>query len=318
MKNGKSAKELSIILKNQCAYYAKFGHHTDQYNAPIEKIKADAESVYRSKLIKEFCNQKGINIEFSPPHAHEYNGLIESHNKIIANKLTAFYASSPWMPEALWHYGWQYADATENMRPTKRSKFNMSRTEDFTSQKPNFKSSVYLPWGQPVEAYIPKAQRTGKFKEKSFTGMYLGPSENIVGGILIWNPITKTAIDRDTYRLVPYVPETWVLTPKTIPFQVPLTSSSNDEQDNTPVSIENPPTQSKQLNETETINTILINNKVENIPNDHVVLNSEGDQIISDIVVSHSEGVTDNEVVVPKSISVVEDLESDTNNKTII
>jgi len=93
MKNGKSAKELSIILKNQCAYYAKFGHHTDQYNAPIEKIKADAESVYRSKLIKEFCNQKGINIEFSPPHAHEYNGLIESHNKIISNKLTAFYAS---------------------------------------------------------------------------------------------------------------------------------------------------------------------------------------------------------------------------------
>jgi hypothetical protein len=59
--------------------------------------------------------------------------------------------------------------------------------------------------------------------------MYLGPSENIVGGILVWNPITKVAIDRDSYRLVPYVPENWVLTPKSIPFQLPLADELVEE-----------------------------------------------------------------------------------------
>jgi hypothetical protein len=144
MKNGKSANELLIIIGNLLSHYAKFHHHSKFFNVPIEVLKADFESVYRSKAINQFCNDQGITIEFSSPHAHEYNDLIESHNKIIANKVTTFYASAPWVYQSLWHCGWRYADLTENLTKTKRN-HNIKRSEEFQSIKPNMKSTIYFP-----------------------------------------------------------------------------------------------------------------------------------------------------------------------------
>ena len=161
MKN-KYAKDIVIVLQNLVSFFAKHGHHKNDFNSPIQTLKADSESIYKSKLVKDFCNSNGINTVYSPPYAHEYNGLIESHNKIIANKVTILFSAAPWVPEILWPYAWSYADKITNLTCSKRNSL-LSKEEDFTVVKPNFKNKIFLPFGQPVEVLIPKEQRVGKF-----------------------------------------------------------------------------------------------------------------------------------------------------------
>jgi hypothetical protein len=173
-------------------------------------------------------------LQHSPPGVKEYNGLAESHNKIISNKVVTFFSASPWVPQKLWAYAWQFADITQNMCKSNIKNSNLSRVEAFTNQKPNWKSTIMLPFGQPVEAFIPKEQRKGKLSAKSFTGMYLGPSDNIAGTIMVYNPITKQIVDRDTYRIIP-VPENWI---KQVaqPIMLPMIEDveSNNLQQNSP------------------------------------------------------------------------------------
>jgi len=58
--------------------------------------------------MKKLCSDNGINMTFSSPNQHAYNGLVEQHHGTISNQVTSMFACARWMPA--WPDAWQTAE----------------------------------------------------------------------------------------------------------------------------------------------------------------------------------------------------------------
>lgn len=205
-KDGKKATPKAI--KDQCNFYRKYGHHTKEYNVAIDTIVSDAEAVLKTPQVKEILAEEGIKYRASPPGAHEYNGLVESSIKTLANTVTAMFAGARHVPESLWTYAWRLAEITQNYRKCKIPNSEITRSEAFKGQKPDFTSELLYPFGQPVIFPVVNRQ-PGKFTDKSSTGVYLGPSDDTPGCILIYDYTSKRVVCRSSFQLLDHVPNVW-------------------------------------------------------------------------------------------------------------
>jgi hypothetical protein len=205
-KDGKKATPTAI--KDQCNFYRKYGHHTKEYNVAIDTLVSDAEAVLKTPQVKEILAEEGIKYRVSPPGAHEYNGLVESSIKTLANTVTAMFAGARHVPESLWTYAWRLAEITQNYRRCKIPNSDITRSEAFKGQKPDFTSELLYPFGQPVIFPIVNRQ-PGKFTDKSSTGVYLGPSDDTPGCILIYDYTSKRVVCRSSFQLLDHVPNVW-------------------------------------------------------------------------------------------------------------
>jgi hypothetical protein len=89
---------------------------------------------------------------------------------------------------------------------------DITRSEEFTGEPVNLKRMILMPWGQPVE--YRRLTRQGKLSPKSYTGIFVGPSLSINGGIEVYSYITRDFIDTDTYSILKHVPNAWINIPK--------------------------------------------------------------------------------------------------------
>ncbi len=224
-KDGK--KDADLAIQGICDHYKQFGHHSEEWNQPIAEIRADSDSVFVSQKAGAVFKRNGIKATFSPPNQHELNGLAESNNQHIANMVTCFFAQARHVPEQLWPLAWSFAVLVRNLKMSNIPKSNLTRLEEFTHKKPDFATTPFLPFGTVVEYFIPKASRASKFSEKSYTGIYLMPSERVANGISIYSFVTKKIVERISYRVLFHVPDAWtVISPKYFVF-----SGSNEELD---------------------------------------------------------------------------------------
>jgi hypothetical protein len=81
-----------------------------------------------------------------------------------------------------------------------------TRYEEFYGIKPDYKKLVMAPFGHPCIYRLPKEARPPGLSMKGRLGVYIGPSQSIVGGIMVYSFATKRVIDTATYRLLGAVP----------------------------------------------------------------------------------------------------------------
>ena len=95
----------------------------------------------------------------------------------------------------------------------KRSKIpgsNKTRDEEFSGNKPDLLSYIFLPYFQPVMYNIPKDVRKGTFDAKAYAGMYVGGDVTNPGCIQVYSFKAKRVIEGvDTYRVLNEVPTPW-------------------------------------------------------------------------------------------------------------
>lgn len=201
-------RECNLSALKWCVnMYRKHGH-------TITTLRHDGLPAYNGHDFKTFCQDHDINQDPGPPGQHWYNGSAEASIKTLSYMVTGILDRVRYYPVQLWTKAWDYAEIILNLRLSCIPESRVSRWEEFTHQRPDYRTMVILPFGQAVEYFIPTEQRAkeGKYCPHSRLGMYCGPkletSER--GAIWIWCPATKSFVSSDTYRIMRELPATWV------------------------------------------------------------------------------------------------------------
>jgi hypothetical protein len=174
---------------------------------PIKTLVSDSENAYRSEnLVKNVLNKHGVTPRYSPPGEKEYNGLAEKHHDIVRSKAIAMLACAQHLSEAFWVRAWMHSELANNHRKSRMHGSNKTRYEEFFGVKPDYKKLVMAPFGHPCIYRLPKEARPPGLSMKGRLGVYIGPSQSIIGGIMVYSFATKRVIDTATYRLLGAVP----------------------------------------------------------------------------------------------------------------
>ena len=183
-------------LQKVIAWYKKYNHS-------ISNLISDSHSIYRSKSVKTLCQLNGISQIISPPGMYQLNGLAEVNIRTISNLITSMYSLAPYIPHALWPVFAAYAVLLINLRPSRiPGNSHISRYEEFTKIKPDFKKLALLPAGIPVSCVTTRESRKikGKFTTHAVIGLYMSPDPSSPAGIIAWNPVTKLFIFTSSYE----------------------------------------------------------------------------------------------------------------------
>lgn len=193
--------------------YRRFGHHSKDFNAPVNILKTDSDVVFLSKGFKKILRHEGIKQEPSPAYRQAYNGLIENMHKNVPNIATAIYcASNGTVSAQFWSRVFGQATVLSNLLPSRcPGNDHLSRMEDFEKVRPNFRTMPIYPMGTPIEYVLDKTQMAWAFSERSSTGRYHGVDmeKRGTGAILVWNPKTRETLSVVTYRILSKVPTDW-------------------------------------------------------------------------------------------------------------
>ena len=115
------------------------------------------------------------------------------------------YCLAPYVSHQHWPKLWDTAEIINNLRSKSRIPgSHITRWEEFTQERPNYKTMVILPIGIPIEYFVPTESRNNSIDFHSRLGMYMGPDLLSPGSITIWNPDTKRFIRQNTYKILSY------------------------------------------------------------------------------------------------------------------
>jgi hypothetical protein len=189
--------------------YAKWGHHQKEFRESIHEARADSDKKFKSQEMKKLCANNGIQLSFSPPNQHEWNGLVEQHHGVISNQITSMFACARWIPEGLWPDAWNLAETLLNLHESHLPDVDQTKFESFHGEKPNWNTLGILPFGQPV--MFQEISDEGRFQDKAELGAYVSPARNTVGGgIVVINWKTKRHIVTSTYKILKELPAQFV------------------------------------------------------------------------------------------------------------
>ena len=201
-----SAKALAEIAR----HWERYGHHSDSWNSPIDELRADSGG-FTSEATGELCGEFRIKQRFSVPDTQAQNP-VEAHIKQLFRRITMMFAAAPHIPRCMWVYAVEHGIQCLNMAVAKEESGEIPAVESFRSEEVDFWSHPMLPFGQPVEVFIPEENRTWKFGDRSFTGFYVGTPEAYKQGIMVFHPVTgKVRISRDYIILPPESRNEWPL-----------------------------------------------------------------------------------------------------------
>lgn len=199
-----SAKALAEIVR----HWERYGHHTDDWNSPIDELRADSGG-FTSEATGEVCGDFRIRQRFSVPDTQAQNP-IEAHIKQLFRRITMMFAAAPHLPRCMWVYAVEHGIQCLNMAVAAVE--DVPSVESFRNEKVDFWAHPMLPFGQPVEVFIPEDNRAWKFGDRSFTGFYVGTPEAYKQGIFVLHPVTgKVRITRDYLILPPESRNEWPL-----------------------------------------------------------------------------------------------------------
>ena len=194
-------------LETAFAHYAAHGHHDKEYNKPIVEIRIDSDSTLLSKESLKLYQKHGVKVVASPPNEHRLNGLAEKTNQTLTRQVTKAFVGNPHVPEVLWPVAWIYETKLMNLHRSLLEGSQVTRVEEFTGRKPDFKETPYLPFGTVIE--FPVSVRKSKFSERSHTGIFVNTSDTVKGAIHVYSFVTKKIVERTTYRILLRVPTAW-------------------------------------------------------------------------------------------------------------
>ena len=193
-----SAKALAEMVK----HWEEHGHHTSRWGDPIDELRADSGG-YTSSAVEEKCGDFCIKRKFSVPDTQAQNP-VEAHIKLLFQRVTMMFAAAPHLPRFMWVYAIEHGIQCLNMAV--HADADGPSWESFRSTELDFWAHPVLPFGQPVEVFVPADNRDWKFGDRSFTGWYVGSPERYKQGVYVFHPGTgKVRVTRD-YVILPSEP----------------------------------------------------------------------------------------------------------------
>ena len=186
-------------VKAMAAHWQRFGHNQEipEWGKPIAEMRADSGS-FSSQAVESVCEGFRIMQKFSAPNTQAQNPA-EAYIKQLFRKVTIFFSTAVWMPRFLWNFALQHAALCLNL--TLHSDADKPGWESFREEEYDFWANPLLPWGHPVEVFVPKDQRDWKFGERSITCFFVGVPLGVKQDIMVFIPATgKVRVTRD-YRV---------------------------------------------------------------------------------------------------------------------
>ena len=142
----------------------------------IKTLRSDNGGEYLSKEFTRFCNENGINREFTNPETPEQNGVAERFNRtMIESARSMLYHAK--LPLSFWAEAVSTAVYIRNRSPT-TSLVNKTPFECWFQKKPDV--SHMRVFGSLCYVHIPDSQRR-KLDAKSYKGIFVGYPEGTKG-----------------------------------------------------------------------------------------------------------------------------------------
>jgi hypothetical protein len=190
----KSKDQLPDALVEYCDLMESYGHKLNHF-------RSDDEAVYKTPIMKSIFKKYGITATQSAPDLYQWNGLSEASDKKSKSIVTSMLACAKHLTESFWTKTRELSSLIHSMGPCNiRGKENMTKFQAVRGYMPDLNNIVLLPFGQPVEFHVPKAER-GIFHEKSRPGSYVGASLSHPASIQVWSHNTRRIITTASFKV---------------------------------------------------------------------------------------------------------------------
>src|SRR5258706_9899112 len=148
----------------------------NQTSYVIQLFCSDGGGEYANNQLTAYFSQKGIVHEFTPPYAHEYNGVPERFNRTLQNMVRPWLADLNSLHKRFWPEAYAAAVYTKNRLPHS-SLQDMTPFEAFHPKKPSI--SHLQPFGRKCFIHIPEERRLpgSKLMPRAEEGIFLGYTE---------------------------------------------------------------------------------------------------------------------------------------------
>lgn len=181
-------KNRSEVLQCLQKFYSMSTAH---FNTKLSRLRCDNGGEYSSSVFKNYCEEKGIIIEYTVPYTPQLNGVAERFNRTLCEKVRAMLIDTN-QPKVLWNEALLTANYLTNRSPTAAVK-NKTPYELWFKRQPNL--SRIKVFGSKAHVHIPKERQSGKFDSRTELCVLVGYAEN---GYRLWNPRTRSiTVSRD-------------------------------------------------------------------------------------------------------------------------
>lgn len=160
---------------------------TAHFNLKLSRLRCDNGGEYVSAELKNFCNDKGIMLEYAIRYTPEQNGVAERFNRTLMDKARCMLLSSG-LPKNLWSEAVLAAVFLINRSPTAALE-SMVPAEAWNGVKPNL-SKVRI-FGSLAFLKTPKKLCEWKLGSRSQFYFLVGYCPN---GYRLWEPVSGSVI----------------------------------------------------------------------------------------------------------------------------
>src|SRR6478735_6834741 len=185
------------LLKRKSDYATMFEKFCklikNKFNRPITIIHSDNGGEYKSRFIKNFCEENGIEQKFTVAGNPEMNGVAERMNRTLIEMVRCMLQDST-LQKRYWGEAVLYATYTRNHCPTVAVSEKVP-IELWNGTKPFI--SHLQPFGSICFAKIGKHEKLSKLDEKSRKCIFLGVENETEGYRLLLFGSDRVIISRD-------------------------------------------------------------------------------------------------------------------------
>ncbi|KAJ9560934.1 hypothetical protein OSB04_006094 [Centaurea solstitialis] len=210
----------------------------NQANLRVKVIRSDNGTEFKNADLNSFCEDKGIERQFSAPRTPQQNGVAERRNRTLIEAARTMLADSK-LPITFWAEAVNTACYVQNRVHVVKSK-GKTPYELFKNKKPFI--GFFVPFGCPCSILNTKTH-LGKFDSKSDDGFFVGYSIQSKA-VRVFNTVSRTIEESDNVKFNEHTPN--------VHGTVDTGPSSKEKETDEPFVLFPPPSSSIEEKESET------------------------------------------------------------------
>ncbi|KAJ9566643.1 hypothetical protein OSB04_002609 [Centaurea solstitialis] len=172
----------------------------NQVNLRVKVIRSDNGTEFKNADLNSFCEEKGIERQFSAPRTPQQNGVAERRNRTLIEAARTMLADSK-LPITFWAEAVNTACYVQNRVHVVKSK-GKTPYELFKNKNPFI--GFFVPFGCPCSILNTKTH-LGKFDSKSDDGFFVGYSIQSKA-VRVFNTVSRTIEESDNVKFNEHTP----------------------------------------------------------------------------------------------------------------
>ncbi|KAJ9565365.1 hypothetical protein OSB04_001331 [Centaurea solstitialis] len=172
----------------------------NQVNLRVKVIRSDNGTEFKNADLNSFCEEEGIERQFSAPRTPQQNGVAERRNRTLIEAARTMLADSK-LPITFWAEAVNTACYVQNRVHVVKSK-GKTPYELFKNKKPFI--GFFVPFGCPCSILNTKTH-LGKFDSKSDDGFFVGYSIQSKA-VRVFNTVSRTIEESDNVKFNEHTP----------------------------------------------------------------------------------------------------------------